>query len=67
MVNGEDLSPFYTENSNGVEYIEFPNQEVWYDKPTRTWKTSRIDPLEEFYTEKIKRTQQLIDEQKANN
>lgn len=65
MVNGEDLSPFYTENSNGTEYIEFPNKEVWYDKPTKTWKTSREDPLDEFYQEKIKRTQQLIDEQKA--
>jgi hypothetical protein len=64
MINGEDLSPYYTENSNGVEYIEFPNKEVWYDKPTRTWKTSRFDPLEEFQQEKIKQTQQLIDEQK---
>jgi hypothetical protein len=64
MINGEDLSPYYTENSNGVEFIEFPNKEVWYDKPTRTWKTSRFDPLEEFQKEKIKRTQQLIDDQK---
>jgi hypothetical protein len=64
MINGEDLSPYYTESSNGVEYIEFPNKEVWYDKPTRTWKTSRFDPLEEFQQEKIKQTQQLIDEQK---
>jgi hypothetical protein len=64
MINGENLSPYYTENSNGVEYIEFPNKEVWYDKPTRTWKTSRFDPLEEFQQEKIKRTQQVIDEQK---
>lgn len=64
MINGEDLSPYYTENSNGVEFIEFPNKEVWYDKPTHTWKTSRFDPLEEFQQEKIKRTQQVIDEQK---
>lgn len=64
MINGEDLSPYYTENSNGVEYIEFPNKEVWYDKKIRSWETSRVNPLEEFYQEKIEKTQQLIDEQK---
>lgn len=64
MINGENLSPYYTENSTDIEYIEFPNKEVWYDKPTRTWKTSRFDPLEEFQQKKIKRTQQVIDEQK---
>jgi hypothetical protein len=66
MINGEDLSPYYTENSSGVEYIEFPNKEVWYDKPTRTWKTSRFDPLEEFQQEKIKRTQELINTQQLS-
>lgn len=64
MLNGENLSPYYTENSNGDEYIEFPNKEVWYDKPTHTWKTSRFDPLEEFQQKKIKQTQQLIEKQK---
>ena len=52
MVNEEDLSPYYTENSNGKEIIEFPNSEVKYDKNQRTWISSRIDPLEEFYKEK---------------
>jgi hypothetical protein len=51
MVNEEDLSPYYTENSNGKEIIEFPSSEVKYDKKQRTWVSSRIDPLQEYYDE----------------
>jgi|688.fasta_scaffold25181_4 hypothetical protein len=61
MLDGEDLKPYYTENSGGVEYIEFPNAEVWYDKDKRKWMTSRINPLEEFQEAKIKNTQAKID------
>jgi hypothetical protein len=48
MVNGEDLTPFYSENSNGVEYIEFPDKEVSYNKEHRKWVTTRDDILKPY-------------------
>jgi hypothetical protein len=62
MVQQEDLKPYYIENSGGKEYIEFPNKEVWYDKKIRQWISSRVDPLQEFYEEKIQRTQLKLNE-----
>lgn len=38
MVNEEPLSPYYTENSNGVDYIEFPDDRTYFDKTSRSWK-----------------------------
>lgn len=38
MVNEEPLSPYYTENSNGVDYIEFPDDRTYFDKTSRAWK-----------------------------
>ena len=49
MIEKEDLSPFYFENSKGVEYIEFPNEEVKFDVKARRWISSREDPLEPYY------------------
>lgn len=37
MVRGEDLSPYYPENSGQEEYIEFPDQRNAYDPVTRRW------------------------------
>lgn len=48
LIKGQDLSPYYTENSNGVEYIEFPDEETWYDKEARTWRSERADVLEPY-------------------
>lgn len=39
MVKGENLKPFETRFSNGVEYIEFPDDRTYYDKADRAWKT----------------------------
>ncbi len=38
-VNEEDLSPYYTANSNGEFYIEFPDQNTYYNKESRRWQT----------------------------
>lgn len=38
MVRGESLEPFYTKNSKGKEFIEFPDDLVYYDQPSRAWK-----------------------------
>ena len=38
MVKGEDLTKFYTSNSKGVEYIEFPDDHVYFDVPSKQWK-----------------------------
>ena len=60
MVNNEDLTEYYTENSGGLEYIEFPNKEVWYNKSLRKWETSRVNPLEDFQNDKINQTNERI-------
>ena len=38
-INGEDLTPYYTKNSNGEFYIEFPDDHTFYDKNTRKWQS----------------------------
>lgn len=48
-LSGKDLSPYYTINSKGVEYIEFPDEDVYYDTEKRFWVSKREDPLEELY------------------
>jgi hypothetical protein len=42
MVKGEDLSPYYPQNSV-EEYIEFPDAKTTYDKEKRTWKVQSTD------------------------
>lgn len=47
MIQGEDLTPYYTANSGGAEYIEFPDSETWYDAEARIWRSERdglLDP-----------------------
>jgi hypothetical protein len=41
MVQGENLKPFETRYSNGVEYIEFPDEQTYFDKTDRAWKVRR--------------------------
>lgn len=38
MVKGEPLEMYQTKNSNGVEYIEFPDDLNSYDKEARRWR-----------------------------
>ncbi|MCL6259167.1 hypothetical protein M3O96_08715 [Aquiflexum sp. TKW24L] len=40
MVNGEDLSPYFPQNSGKEEYIEFPDAKVSYDVQNRIWKVN---------------------------
>jgi hypothetical protein len=41
MVQGENLKFFETRYSNGVEYIEFPDEQTYFDKTERTWKVKQ--------------------------
>jgi hypothetical protein len=47
MVKGESLAQFLTANSGGIEYIEFPDPYVHYDKQSRTWKSTQMGSVEE--------------------
>lgn len=38
-INGDDVTQYYTKNSNGEFYIEFPDELTYYDKASRSWKT----------------------------
>lgn len=38
MVDGESLKPWETINTNGIEYIEFPDERTYFDRYTRTWR-----------------------------
>ena len=48
-IKGEDLSPFYTRNANGKFIIEFPDENVLYDKEKRVWVSKLYDPLKDYY------------------
>lgn len=39
LVRGESLQPYETQYSNGVEYIEFPDEHTYFDKESMQWKT----------------------------
>lgn len=52
MIAGEDLTPYYPENSGDEEYIEFPNQHTFFDSEQRRWITTLFDPSEEFRNSK---------------
>jgi hypothetical protein len=47
MVKGEDLTPYYTATS-GFNYIEFPDENVYYDTESRTWKSKVFGSVEEM-------------------
>lgn len=38
MVKGQSLEPYYTRNSGGIDYIEFPDDRTWFDIQERVWK-----------------------------
>ncbi len=38
FVKEEPLAPYETKNSNGVEYIEFPDEYTYFDKALKQWK-----------------------------
>lgn len=39
MVKSESLEPYLTKNSMPVEYIEFPDDNTFFDRDARVWKT----------------------------
>lgn len=41
VLNEEDLSPFFTKNSNPEFYIEFPDDLNYYDVEDRIWKIKK--------------------------
>lgn len=40
-ITGEDVTPYYTANSKGEFYIEFPDDNTYYDKETRIWAVKK--------------------------
>ncbi|HMN90369.1 MAG TPA: hypothetical protein PKD70_08675 [Saprospiraceae bacterium] len=54
MLKGEDLSLYYPENSGKEEYIEFPNQDVYFDVAQRVWASRLEDPLAPYYELKMR-------------
>ena len=46
MVKGEDLGPYYPQNSGKEEYIEFPDSKVTYDVKDRIWKVNATSDSE---------------------
>jgi hypothetical protein len=50
MVKGEDLTPYYAASS-GFNYIEFPDENVYYDKEARSWKSKLYGSVEEMVYE----------------
>jgi hypothetical protein len=48
MVRGEDLRPYYNENSGKEEYIEFPDANVHFDTLRRVWVSKQADLLKGY-------------------
>lgn len=48
MVKGESLKEFETRNSKGIEFIEFPDENVFYDTTARTWRSRNFMSVEEM-------------------
>lgn len=44
MIDGNDLSIYYPENSGSEEYIEFPNAYTQFDTTTRRWVSTLFNP-----------------------
>ncbi|PSL04368.1 hypothetical protein [Cecembia rubra] len=42
MAKGEDLSPYFPQNSGEVEYIEFPDEKVYFDVEEKRWKINDV-------------------------
>lgn len=38
MIEGKDLTPYYTENSGDEYIIEFPSKEVYFDVHNKIWR-----------------------------
>jgi hypothetical protein len=47
-LEGKDLTQYYTKNSKNVEYIEFPDDQNYFDSEKRIWVSS-IDYMEPYY------------------
>lgn len=50
MIKGKDLTPYYTATS-GFNYIEFPDDNVYYDKEARAWRSKVYGSVEEMVYE----------------
>lgn len=50
MVKGENLTPYYAKTA-GFNYIEFPDDNVFFDKQSRTWKSKKFESVEEMVNE----------------
>jgi hypothetical protein len=47
MVKGEDLTPYYAATA-GFNYIEFPDEHVYFDTSSRSWKSDIYGSVEEM-------------------
>ena len=47
-LDGKDLTQYYTKNSKNVEYIEFPDDQNYFDSEKRIWVSS-IEYMEPYY------------------
>lgn len=50
MIKGADLSRYYPE-ATGDQYIQFPNEDTYFDKERRQWVSTRENPLQEMKDE----------------
>ena len=48
MVKGQSLKEYETVNSKNIEFIEFPDENVFYDTISRQWKSRQFGSVEEM-------------------
>lgn len=67
MIAGEDLTPYYPATA-GIEYIEFPDADVYFDSEQRMWVSTRENPLQEMKDEAARALKEAGDaERQARN
>ncbi|UJP65686.1 hypothetical protein [Mongoliitalea daihaiensis] len=48
LIKGEDLSPYYPQNSGEEEYIEFPDDRTYFDIEQRQWRLYAVEENSEI-------------------
>ncbi len=67
LLNGEDLTPYYIENSGEEEWIEFPDSETWWDMESEKWKSTRTLVLDTLYQIKQTKMEEILSKQDSTN
>jgi hypothetical protein len=59
-LNKEDITAYYNHLSGEEEWIEFPDQDVKWDKEKQSWVSPKLEVLESLYEEKRQKMEEIL-------